>query len=1592
MPTRIYLPSTSNAPSITPAVGTGWTATATTGFTRLIAADKQKTSTAFFNHASASPSAVSPSTAVMRQYILGPLVAQTVSGTLTGVIRGLESNANLNSTVAIAVRQVSSTGTHVADMLSATVVASDAATTPPEFTTTAATRRFQDAAEAVSLPLTSRTFTAGQYIVIEIGFRKAGTSTAFTTTLRFGDVAATDFAHADALTTDLNPWVEFSGVIGIYGDITGSAAGTATNTGSIGKFIPGATGYAAIIQATPGVIGYWRLGEPSGTTAVDLSGQGHDGTYVGGVTLGQPGAIAGDSNTAALFDGTTGHVVIPDSVDWNLGDFTLEAWIKTTNAGVGRRRIVCQQDDTDYWLMSLYENHFEFGSSIDGFLNFSPTGDPNTGTWKHLVVVRNRTAGFARCYVDGVYNGTEATVSPAAANFNVNEQVYIGAVIYQGSMTERFAGLIDEVAIYSVALTPAQILEHYEAATTAPPYQDLTGSSAGVSSTSGVVDKIAAPVYRDVVGSAPGTSTADGVIEAVTPTFNWVDISGSAAGISTADAEVLVLLRGNLRVSTIYPPIGCAMTVGLIESSSQLARSMLVRQVVNARANNTNFMSVPLDPVAPGAILFVTIHGGPIPGYPNVGTPSWNAPSFQLSGQAFATGTTRGSIGVGTGGTIRSFMMRPSGGRGGSNARMVISVGGATVGELSATILEIHGARTQGIEFFGTSAVHSAITAQPFAPNGAYTPTPDAGIFIAATSTISTEADSTFEQIGMPGETWLRVGEETDGRYRIPYAVDVLLSQPAIGNNSAISTRWNIPASVRWGVNIDTVRGITPGSKDIPFVTADGVAIAVGTVDKSEPVGNPVDLTGFAAGVTDASGTVSSLPPLNLLFQDFFTRANSDTLGGNWVEASGSLEILDNSLHAYSFGTDLAYNTSPLGTGDYQVLATIIAGTMWNTGGRGIGLVARYQDANNFYLAWVDSTPPVIKLYRVENGNYNPIGTYEGTAPTDPVTVSILCHGTSIKVLGEGNSERISVEDNVFSSGYFGVRAFNAGTFADHRFNDVRVYSLVVGGSISGSTAGISTTSAILSTKQALTGVSVGTSTEIGQPTRRRPVVAVAAGASTAVGVVEKATAFKNIIGSTAGSSTTIAVATRRRSVTAISIGVSTTIATATRRKPLVATSTGSSTAVAQTTRRRPIVAASQGTATVTNQVNVKRLLGVYASNGRATALGTITPPEGVEDILAAPAVGRATVAATIARRRPITAASSGIAAATALPSRKRVLTAASAGITTILGQTTRRRPLVAASTGSTFVYGSVDKAGSVFRLLFANGAGSSSVAAAISRRRALVAASAGVTTVSVSLGRKHAILGAASVGSTNVTAFIVRKRALIAAASGLTTGSATLRAKRRLTSSIVASANVSGIIGKVGIKYLVASASGVATVSAALVRRRAIIASSVGSSSTIASIGRIRTLTVSTSGKTTTSALLTTRRRIVALSAGKTTVNGIIDVIRVTYGDLIASVTGIATTSATINRIRALVVLSAGRAIASGTITKVRSTNVVSPGPDIISSQHIVPVIYKTEQLIPYVYSHPEPVPVIVNGAVLIPSLYAKGELVPIIVRSEEA
>ena len=67
--------------------------------------------------------------------------------------------------------------------------------------------------------------------------------------------------------------------------------------------------YPAVVLSD-GPLAYWRLGEASGATAIDATGHGLNGRY-SIVALGTGGAIAGDLDTAASFDGSYGFVTTP---------------------------------------------------------------------------------------------------------------------------------------------------------------------------------------------------------------------------------------------------------------------------------------------------------------------------------------------------------------------------------------------------------------------------------------------------------------------------------------------------------------------------------------------------------------------------------------------------------------------------------------------------------------------------------------------------------------------------------------------------------------------------------------------------------------------------------------------------------------------------------------------------------------------------------------------------------------------------------------------------------------------------------------------------------------------------------------------------------------------------------------------------------------------------------------------------------------------------------------------------------------------------------------------------------------------------------
>jgi glucose/arabinose dehydrogenase len=212
-----------------------------------------------------------------------------------------------------------------------------------------------------------------------------------------------------------------------------------------------------VLADTP--ISYWRLGETSGTSALDEVGA-NPGTYVGGPTLGVGGALSGDANTSVALNGTSQYVSVPSSTPFRFAGtapFSAEIWFRHTADGTYRRVIGAENANGQGW--HLYSQNQTWGFVRSGTGGAAEVGDgsPAGAGWVHAVATYD--GATMRLYENGVEIPLPVGSSqslPADTSF------YVGR--YGGAPVSMFNGTIDEPAIYGYALTPGEVATHYAAA------------------------------------------------------------------------------------------------------------------------------------------------------------------------------------------------------------------------------------------------------------------------------------------------------------------------------------------------------------------------------------------------------------------------------------------------------------------------------------------------------------------------------------------------------------------------------------------------------------------------------------------------------------------------------------------------------------------------------------------------------------------------------------------------------------------------------------------------------------------------------------------------------------------------------------------------------------------------------------------------------------------------------------------------------------------------------------------------------------------------------------------------------------------------
>ena len=229
---------------------------------------------------------------------------------------------------------------------------------------------------------------------------------------------------------------------------------------------------ATVLSNNP--LAYWPLNETSGTVAYDLAG-GNDGTYIGGCSLAQAGIPNGGfefpDSYAALFDGTTGYVTIPQG-SFNLTNaMTMMAWVKVP-ATPHYSGVVGRGDSS--WRLSVDASGKPRGN--DAHVYGDVTGPASiVGTNWHLIAytysgMPNATNN-GRLYVDGQPKGTN-TVGALPGN---GSGVWIGGAPDYGT-ARLLPGSIAQVAVFTNQLSAAQLQTLYQVGTNTAPIISLISS------------------------------------------------------------------------------------------------------------------------------------------------------------------------------------------------------------------------------------------------------------------------------------------------------------------------------------------------------------------------------------------------------------------------------------------------------------------------------------------------------------------------------------------------------------------------------------------------------------------------------------------------------------------------------------------------------------------------------------------------------------------------------------------------------------------------------------------------------------------------------------------------------------------------------------------------------------------------------------------------------------------------------------------------------------------------------------------------------------------------------------------------------------
>lgn len=350
----------------------------------------------------------------------------------------------------------------------------------------------------------------------------------------------------------------------LVGKVVGSIAPLLAAAAGILAF-PDALAVPACVTEPAGAIAWYR----AENNANDTRGSNH-GTNLGTYAAGHVGQ-------AFSFNGTSGYVSVPDSATLEPASITVEAWVNFPSSPLpSLAMIVSKPVNTGF--PNSYQIYFQAGKIVAEISDGGSTRpraealwSPVTGAWHHVALTFNDATKTLKAYVDGVEVASTVTGIPIAYGTATNP-LLIGAEEDGSGPVYLFPGLIDEVTLYSRALSGAEIaaISGAGALGKCAPTLVTHTSDSGYNSLREAINYANThctigphSISFDIPGAGPHTIIPLTELDplACNASINGYSQSGAAANTDTGGAN-------NANIQVIINGSGCTGCNGLVVSGS----------------------------------------------------------------------------------------------------------------------------------------------------------------------------------------------------------------------------------------------------------------------------------------------------------------------------------------------------------------------------------------------------------------------------------------------------------------------------------------------------------------------------------------------------------------------------------------------------------------------------------------------------------------------------------------------------------------------------------------------------------------------------------------------------------------------------------------------------------------------------------------------------------------------------------------------------------------------------------------------------------------------------------------------------------------